>query len=493
MIHLEDLSVHYGNIPAIENLSLSISKGECLLVTGPSGCGKSTLGRVLCGLIPHAIPTSITGNVQVAGLDILANPIPTIAQRVGMVFQRPAAQLFHLRVEDEAAFGPRNLGLDESEVAQRTSWALHATGLTDLKNEKPSELSGGQKQCLAIAAALAMRTQVLVLDEPTASLDVPNTHRVMQTLASLKADYGITIVLIEHRLAEAAQLADRVIVMDKGRISADGQPAKVFANRRTRNRLGLRRLSVEPSVSWESLIKTNSKTDHSEMPLLSLEAVSAGFNGYAVVKDIDLSLYPGEFVALVGDNGAGKSTLAMVLTGLIKPQSGRVRFENGRRPRPGLDVALLFQDPQEQIFTDSVDEEIAFGPTNYNCYNPELHARIIQEADLGDLRSRRPMALSVGQQQRTALAACLGLQPRLLILDEPTLGQDWGHLQRLMNYLQSLNRLGTTILLISHDYKLVHHYAERVILLRDGRIDRLGKIQFTPADQLEGNHETVNS
>ncbi|MBE0410875.1 MAG: ABC transporter ATP-binding protein [Anaerolineales bacterium] len=492
MIHIENLSVHYGSIPAIENLSLSVAKGECLLVTGPSGCGKSTLGRVLAGLIPHAIQARITGMVQVAGLDILTHPIPTISQRVGMVFQRPASQLFHLRVEDEVAFGPRNLGLDKNEVQQRTEWALHATNLDNLRDEKPSELSGGQKQCLAIAAALAMRTQVLVLDEPTASLDVPNTHRVMQTLASLKAEYGITIVLIEHRLAEAVQLTERVIVMDKGRISADGLPTKVFANRRTRNRLGLRRPSFEPSVSWENLIQTNFNPDCTDKPLLSLESVSAGFNGHAVVKDIDLALYPGEFVALVGDNGAGKSTLAMVVTGLIKPQSGRVHFENGRRPRPGLDVALLFQDPQEQIFTDSVDEEIAFGPVNYNCFDPELHARILQEADLDILRSRRPLALSVGQQQRTALAACLGLQPRLLILDEPTLGQDWGHLQRLMNYLQSLNRLGTTILLISHDYKLVHHYAKRVILLREGRIDRLGKIQFTPDDQLESNHEIDN-
>ena len=238
-------------------------------------------------------------------------------------------------------------------------------------------------------------------------------------------------------------------------------------------------------MSWETLIKTNGGQTHDAKPLLTLENVSAGFNGHAVIRDIHLTLYPGEFVALVGDNGAGKSTLAMAVAGLIKPQTGVVRFGNGSRPRPGLDVALLFQDPQEQLFTDSVDEEVAFAPSNYGCYDPGLHDQILQEAGLWELRLRRPMALSVGQQQRTALASCLGLRPHLLILDEPTLGQDWGHLQRLMNYVQALNRQGTAILLISHDYKLVHHYAQRVILLRNGCIERVGSMDVAPVTQME--------
>jgi energy-coupling factor transport system ATP-binding protein len=240
------------------------------------------------------------------------------------------------------------------------------------------------------------------------------------------------------------------------------------------------------------LIHVNETQSPSIAPLLALENVSAGFNGHAVIRDIQLSFYPGEFVALVGDNAAGKSTLAMTIAGLIKPQSGAVRFRNGARPRPGMDVALLFQDPQEQLFTDSVDEEVAFAPNNYDCYDPGLQAQILQEADLWELRWRRPMALSVGQQQRTALASCLGLRPRLLILDEPTLGQDWGHLQRLMNYVQALNKQGTAILLISHDYKLVHHYAQRVILLREGRIERIGKIQPSSVTHQEAKDEIIH-
>jgi energy-coupling factor transport system ATP-binding protein len=312
-------------------------------------------------------------------------------------------------------------------------------------------------------------------------------------LTELRAAYGITIVLIEHRLAEAAQLAGRVILMENGRICADGLPQEVFAARELRRRLGLRRPTAGPAANWEALIETSGGPDEDAIPLISLDKVSAGFNRHAVIHDICLSLYPGEFVALVGDNGAGKSTLAMVAAGLIKPQSGSVRFCGSSRPRPGLDVALLFQDPQEQLFTDSVDEEVAFGPSNYDKQNPALHSQILEEADLSALRSRRPLALSIGQQQRTALAACLSLRPPLLILDEPTLGQDWGHLQRLMNYIQALNHQGTAILLITHDYKLVHRYAQRVILLRGGRVQRVGKIRFPPRAQTEVIHETVHA
>lgn len=476
MIRLEQVSVVYGEVPALRDITFNVTRGECVLVTGPSGCGKSTLGRVLAGLIPHAIDATVVGRVEVDGLDLASHPIPEIAQRVGMVFQRPASQLFHLTAENEVAFGPRNLGLEETEVRERVEWALTATGLSGLRHTAPSSLSGGQKQCLAIAAALAMRTRVLVLDEPTASLDVPNTERVMELLARLRDEHGITIVLMEHRLAEAAHLASRVVLMDEGRIVADGAPDEVFADRALRDRLGLRRPTEVPAVAWESLIETDSDAPMGTGALLALDRVTAGFNGHAVIHEVRLAIHAGEFIALVGDNGAGKSTLAMVAAGLLKPQSGSVRFEGGSRPRPGLDVAILFQDPQEQLFTDSVDEEIAFAPLNYERFDPALHDRILAEAGLTELRERRPLAISVGQQQRTALASCLGLRPRLLILDEPTLGQDWGHLSRLMDHVAELNRAGTAILLISHDYKLVHHYAHRIVLLREGRIEQVGTV-----------------
>jgi len=494
MIHVRGLSLSYSAVPVLQDINLHIPQGEFVLLTGPSGCGKSTLAYALSGLIPHSIPARVTGQVEIGGLDTQTHTMREIVQQAGIVLQNPSSQLFHLRVEDEVAFGPRNLGLDEEQVRRRTNWALQATGLEALREHKPSELSGGQKQCVAIASVLAMRPQILILDEPTASLDVPSTRRVLETLKTLRDEHGVTIVIIEHRLADVARLADRLVLMDAGQIVTDSSPDAILSDPSLREQFGLRRQTNEPQVAWETLIETEAPRSNGREPLLALEHVSAGYNRKVVIEDVNLSLHPGDFAALVGSNGTGKSTLGLVAAGLLKPLSGHVRFRSGDKPKPGLDVAMLFQNPPDQLFTDSVDEEVAFGARNYDHFDPGQHAQILREADLLSLRERRPLMLSVGQQQRTALSACLGLRPRLLILDEPTLGQDWGHLQRLMNFLSFLNRQGTAILLISHDYKLVHRYARRVFLMKNGRIHLAGQFDGSQNFMKEGAlYETFNA
>jgi energy-coupling factor transport system ATP-binding protein len=477
MIRARDLSVSYGDFPALSHLNLRIGAGECVLVTGPSGCGKSTLARVTCGLIPHAIPAAMEGDLWVANLEVGQNPIASLAGHIGAVFQNPSSQLFHLRVEDDVAFGPRNLGLSETEVSANVEWALAAVGATSLRGCHPAKLSGGQQQLIVIAAALAMRPSVLVLDEPTAMLDIDGATRVVDTLERLRHELGITILLIEHRLAEVNRIVDRVIVLDKGQIVAEGSTSTVFDDIGLVRELGLRRPVGLPMESWEILLTPNGQSSLSSQPLLELKHVKAGYGPDLILDDVSLTLFSGEFVALVGDNGAGKSTLAQVATGLIKPVAGKVIYDARRRPRLGLDISLLFQDPIDQLFTNSVDDEVAFGPCNYRRFNQENHEQTLSKADLLSLRSRRPLALSAGQQQRTTVAACLALRPRLLILDEPTMGQDWGHLERLMDFLAGLNEQGITILLITHDYKLVHRYASRVIWLENGRIRLDGTIR----------------
>jgi energy-coupling factor transporter ATP-binding protein EcfA2 len=480
MIHIQQLSVHYDQHRVLDNLSLHITPAEFVVLTGPSGCGKSTLAHCLNGLIPHTIPAGVDGRIIVNGRVTTDCSVAELSTSVGLVFQNPATQLFHLRVDDEVAFGLRNLGMDEVEIRRRVEWALSAVGLEGTEARKPVELSGGQKQRVAIAAVLAAQPQVLVLDEPTASLDVTGTRQVMATLQSLRVHHGITIVLIEHRLAEAASLADRVILMESGQIVANGSAKEVLSNHRVRERLGLRRPGTERMTPWNRLIAAQEHSGNGSSPLLSLQSVSAGYGRRTVLQNVDLSIYPGDFVALVGDNGAGKSTLGLVAAGLLKPSQGKVSYMQGKRPRPGRDVALLFENPLEQLFANSVDEEVAFGPHNYSAFNADQHLQTLTVADLLTLRTRQPFTLSTGQQQRTALAACLALRPKLLILDEPTQGQDWGHLQRLMDFLTTLNRQGTAILLISHDYKLVHHYAHRVVLIRGGRIVLDGQLQTKP-------------
>lgn len=476
MIQVRDLTVSYGASQILKNISFHVAAGECLVLTGLSGCGKSTLARVLTGVIPNTIPAQVTGSVNVAGLDVIHLPTSQVARRVGAVFQNPRAHLFHLRVDDELAFGPRNLGLSEDEVSARVDWALNAVGLADLRDKKPANLSGGQIQRIAIAAALAMRPDVLVLDEPTASLDVPGTQSVISALEKLRRQFGLTIVLVEHRLAEVRRIADKVLVLHDGQKVAEGKFDQVLGNHEILHTYGLRRPTVEKLTDWSRLLVSNGHQPVDQKPLLDLQNLSAGYDRQAIIRDINLKIFPGEFVALVGDNGTGKSTLALAAAGLLKPLAGKVLVRGTSRPRPGLDIALLFQNPADQLFTDSVDEEVSFGPRNYRSFNNDIHQQTLASADLLHLRARRPFSLSIGQQQRTALASCIALRPALVILDEPTLGQDWRHLQQLMDCLTHLNAQGTAILLITHDYKLVHRYARRVVLMDKGRITLDGKI-----------------
>jgi energy-coupling factor transport system ATP-binding protein len=284
----------------------------------------------------------------------------------------------------------------------------------------------------------------------------------------------VTIVMIEHRLAEASRVAGRIVLMDRGRIAADGPADSVSEDRTRLLDLGLARPEAHPTQDRPQPAERDRATGKA---LIELRGVSAGYGGRTVLQGIDLSLYPGEFVALVGENGFGKSTLARVLAGLMRPRGGRRLAPGGRRARPGRDVGLQCQDPLDQLLTERVDDEVALGPRNWAVFDRATHEETLTAADLVVLRGRAPLSLSVGQQQRTALAAALALAPRLLILDEPTLGQDWSHLERLMDFVADLNARGSTILLITHDHDLAARYARRVLLMRDGCIVADGALE----------------
>ena len=462
-IEVRALRVRYPEAHALRGVDLSVAPGSFLLIGGPSGGGKSTLAQTLMGLIPQMTPAEVRGQLSVGGLDPRQQPVAQMATRVGLVLQNPATQLFNGTVEEEVAFGPRNLGLPPEEIATRVEYGLEAAGCAHLRHRPVRRLSGGEQQRVVIAAVLAMRPAILILDEPTANLDAEGVGRIVQTLVRLHRRFQITIVVVEHRLDPFLPHADRLVWLAEGRVVADGPPAETLAQ-------------VQPP--WPPPAPPPLRAGP---PLVTLEGVTAGYNGRPILRDCSLTLHRGEFAALVGPNGAGKTTLARVLSGLLRPRSGRVVWHTDGRGK-GQRVGLLQQTPLHQLVCETVEEEVRFGPRNLRIERAADVERILAETGLASLRHRPIRALSFGQQQRTALAATLSLRPSLLILDEPSVGQDAEHLIRLMDFVTGLNRAGQTVLLITHDQRLVTRYASRVWRLRDGRVEEKHLFQRTVAE-----------
>jgi energy-coupling factor transporter ATP-binding protein EcfA2 len=467
------LTVSFGSSPALRDIDLAVRSGECILLAGPSGSGKSTLVRCLNRLIPLCIPATVRGSITIDDHPVDDAAVAELSRQVGVVFQNPRTQLFNVRVEDEVAFGPRNLGLEAGEIEARVHWALSSVGLAHLRSRSTHALSGGERQRLAIAAVLAMGPRVLVLDEPMANLDVDGTRAVIETVRRLNRESGVTVIVAEHRLGPAATIAERTVLLHEGRVAADGPTAEVLGDRALLRRLGLRRPAEDSQIAWRELVRPG--VPCGTPPLVALRGVTAGEGRPPVLVDFDLTIHEGEFLALVGDNGAGKSTLARLVAGLLKPRRGVV--SRGRRLRPATGIGMLFQDPTSQLLCDTVEEEVALGLRNVGRLQAGEADETLTLLDLARLRKRPVYALSLGEQQRLAVAAVLSLKPRLLILDEPTVGQDWGHMGRFMDEVRRFNEAGSTVLLITHDFKLVHHYASRVVVLASGRVVADGSLR----------------
>ncbi len=411
------------------------------------------------------------GTVRVHGIDTNTVTPAALASHIGIVFQNPQSQLFHATVSDEVSFAPRNLRLDRREIERRTNFALDSIGIMHLKDRRLSALSDGERQRVAIASVLSMRPRILVLDEPTANLDWRGVELVMETLSGLNKKLGITVIVVEHRLSAVFPHCSKVLIMKEGRVVSFGDRDAVFADKSRLARLGLRfpwrwvERGPERYVP-EGVAPPTGK----EEPILTVENLSARYGKRTVLSGVDLEIRPGEFVALVGRNGAGKSTLARVIAGLHGKKRGKVRWHPSVRRLPvGRRVGLLFQNSGEQLLCGSVNEEVSLGPA---CFG--LDKALVQEAlsvtDLFRFRERSPHTLSMGEAQRCVLAAACATDPLLYIMDEPSVGQDWEHLSRMMGYLRELKKKGKAVLLITHDDKLVCRFAERIVLLEEGRI-----------------------
>lgn len=517
LLRLRDVGItHEGEDAATPaSVSFEVSRGDVVLLLGPSGSGKSTLSLAMNGLIPHAVPATLSGRVEVAGMDAATHSVAQLSTHVGIVFQDPDAQLVTGTVLDEVAFGPENLRLPVAEVLARAEAALRRVGLWDRRSENPDRLSGGGRQRLAIACALAMGSPLLVLDEPTANLDPQGIDDVYAALAELAASGDKGIVLIEHNLDAAASFVNRVVVLDAaGVVIADGAVDEILRERAaelhdlgvwlptsTLAALRLREagyrfdpLPINPEELRAALDQQpgppalRQATAAAKAPVAASETrievrgLTLRRKKTEVLTDVSLDVRDGEFLAIVGANGAGKTTLIQALAGVLAPPRSTVRID-------GLDVArqddrslsthvgFVFQNPEHQFIAGSVFDEIAHGLRRQHLDEAEIERRTLDLLDRFGLRERahvHPFLLSGGQKRRLSVGTALVAGAPVLALDEPTFGQDRARADELLGLLRDLNRDGTTIIVVTHDMQLVAEYADRVAVMESGRVTATG-------------------
>jgi len=505
LIRIRELNFTYNGAdkPALQNIDLTIEDGQFVLITGASGGGKSTLCRCFNGLVPHFYGGKISGKAEVQGLDILEHSPKELATKVGMVFQDPENQLVTADVEREIAFGLENLGYPKNLIARRIEEALDTVGIANLRFARNNELSGGEKQKVAIASVLALHPDVLVLDEPTSELDPQSAEEVLRLLERLNDELGLTVILIEQRLDRVVHLVDRMLVMGGGEIIAGGSPGEVMNGDIGELGIGLppvirlmRELkSKELSLNGLPLTvkdarlrlqkvlqgaKTASFAEGGVNPeaVLNMDRVWFAYGERAVLKNISLDIDRGGFIAVMGRNASGKTTLVKQLNGLLKPSKGKIRLEGVDTRKSTVAelsrrVGYVFQNPNDHLFADTVEDEIAFSLRNRGTDENHIASAVevmLDEFELSQYRKSYPRNLSGGERQRVALASVLVGEPEVIVLDEPTRGMDYVLKKKLINYLDDYRRRGNTVIMVSHDVETIAECAERVVLLSEGRV-----------------------
>ena len=501
--------VYDGGVRALDDVSLEVSRGERICVLGANGSGKSTLASVVCGLLAPD-----EGTVELAGERVCADGRPDLeayrrARRsLGLVFQNPDDQIVTSVVEDDVAFGPENLGLPRDEIAARVARELRRVAMEGYAGADPSRLSGGQRQRVCIAGALAMEPAVLVLDEPGSLLDVRGRAAIMRVMGRLAAA-GTTLIHVTHFMEEALD-ADRVLVMDHGRILLEGTPDEVFSHGPELSGLGLEvpfaaRLSERLDLPWtcderqllcelgtvpnlhKTLMEERSDIKHvcelGTVPHSQVEHVTFSYGrGERALDDVSFEVPAGSSTAIIGQTGSGKSTLLRLLCGLERPDEGRVVVDghdtSSRRGSKAARraVGYVMQHPERQLFAETVEKDVAFGPRNLKLPAAEVERRVSRAIETVGLTARRndsPFTLSGGQRRLCALAGILAMEPRILVLDEPTAGLDPRGRAMLRRVLARLSEQGITLVQVTHSMEDAAR-SERVIALDQSRLVAIG-------------------
>jgi energy-coupling factor transport system ATP-binding protein len=498
--------------PTLRDLSFQIRRGTLNVLVGPSGSGKTTVCDLFNGKIPHLLGGDFKGDVFIDGTNTRDVEVKDLASKVGQVFQDPESMFAALYVEDEIAFGPENLRVDPAKIKVITQDLLELTGLIPYRHNLVWALSGGQIQKLGVAAVLAMQPDLIILDEPTSNLDPAATHYMHQLFLSLR-DAGKTVLLVTRELDDFLAKVDQLLVLEEGQVHACGSPCDVLIEHGCymTDSLGVwlpETVEIglalsEPCTTQQGVPITVNETfdllaqqnllhaglmgeeqslplwDH-QQPLIHLENLSYGYTeGTLALQDVSLDIRAGEMLAIVGRNGAGKSTLAKLLVGLLKPQKGELTlFGKSARHWKIQDLAahisLVFQNPEHQFLTDTVSEEIEYSLLSRGV-NEESEVKdgiqnMLTLLGLTDFSAQHPFSLSAGMKRRLGVATMLVGDPQVLLVDEPTYGQDKGMTTTLMSIMNDIRARGIAVVMITHDMRLVQEYAGRVVVMNEGLV-----------------------
>lgn len=528
-IVIEDLWWRYKDRQewALKGINLKIGTGEVIGIIGPAGAGKTTLCLALCGLIPQEVQGEMKGMVTISGMDTRSAELRDIVQKVGILFQDPESQFVSMSVLDEVAFGLENFGCPPDEMLTRVKQALKTVGMSGYEEKHPLELSGGQKQRVALASVLALHPRILILDEPTSNLDPIGKEEIFSVIHELKARQDTTTIIVENNIEELVEVVDHLILLHEGEVICQASVENFFkdvdfvkkkgvwvpqvtelcyrllksgfleahipitldnAQTAVREAIGDRRVIFQPTY-------TNQTACFPSTPAITAHDLHFIYpDGTAALLGIALIIYEGEYVAFLGQNGSGKTTLAKNFIGLFKPTSGAVTIEgvNTRRASAkelASKVGYIFQNPDHQLFCESIEEEVAFGPRNLGLSESETENRVreaLKTVGMLQYRKEHPFSFGRAERQRIAISSILAMKPRIMIVDEPTAGQDMGLVKALMDLLDGLNKEGKTIIVIASDMRLVAEHAKRVVIIHQGKIllDTPTRIAFSQAQLL---------
>ena len=519
-INFENFTFKYESQsePTLHNINLKIYEGEKVVIIGASGSGKSTLGHCINGLAPYFYKGEIEGELEIYGKR--CKEIFEHSKYVGTVLQDSDAQFVGLTVAEDIAFALENDEVETAAMKEKVKEIAQFVRIETLLDLKPQDLSGGQKQKVSLAGIMVDNAKIVLYDEPLANLDPLSGKHAIELISELHKDKKLTTVIIEHRLEDVLHREiDRIIVVDKGRIIADDTPDNILKgnllgkmNIREPLYISLLKYSNDNLEKYDDIsnlekidfsaakdnilnwIKYNSpkESKKSENILLKLENISFSYNEKRkILKNINLSVEKGEMISIVGSNGAGKSTLSKVIAGFERQDEGKIYYKNLDISNESIakraeKIGFVLQNPNAMISKVTVFEEVALGLKTRGVSEDEIEKRVLEILEICKLKSFRKWpikALSYGQKKRVTIASVLVLEPEIIIVDEPTAGQDLFHYREIMEFLKRLNEYGITILFITHDMHLMLEYTDKAYVFNDGQIIKSGNPAQILADK----------